>query len=360
MARSGRGRVLWLLNHKALMPFEVPMLHSLGLETYVPKIVPENPVEFRSCTVDHAFDAGLTLPAADLDALNRHSFYDQPWSTALRDLINSHFDIVITAVYPTPFIEAVKWFSGAIVARVFGLDREQSYSALLKRHFPAAHIESLKELQGRFWFGQGYAVLSEVEEPWLAERAVTLPVGLAGHFFGESRLHDRPDHRILVAFSHVAQVPYYRAAYTEFKRDFGSFPHIIVGPQSKPVDDPAVAGYVSDGRLRGLYRTCRVFYYHSHEARHLHYSPLEAMCHGLPVAYPNDGLLARLTGPCAGQFASVAEARGLIARLLDGDQPLHDRIVSDQSAFVHCLCPERLSNEWAHAIDRILGGVERR
>lgn len=353
------GRVLWLLNHQTLMPFEVSVLRSLGFEVYVPKIVPQDTVEFRSCRVDPSLDAELTLAKDDLDLLNGHSFYDQPWSAALREVIARSFDIVITAIYPVPLGEAMKWFPGPVVARVFGLARDHSYSGIFRSHFPAGNVDLLKRLGRRFWLGQGYAVLSEVEDPWIAERAITLPVGLADQFFTAASPSDRHDPRILLACSNIGRIGYYRAIYDEFKRDFGDLPHVIVGVQSDPVDDTAVTGYVSDEELRKLYRTCRVFYYHSHEPRHLHYSPLEAMCHGLPVVFPSDGLLARLAGRCAGQFSTLDEARRMIVRLLDGDVALHDTIVSQQSEFVRSLSRERLLPQWTDAIERILAGGDR-
>ena len=67
-------RLLWIVNHKTLMPAEVPILRSLGWEVFVPKVVPDHDPGFRSAAITWEYDAALGLPRTALAVLNRHNF----------------------------------------------------------------------------------------------------------------------------------------------------------------------------------------------------------------------------------------------------------------------------------------------
>ena len=53
--RNRNKRILWLLNHKTLMPYEVKLLLELGFEVFTPKITPTSPT-LRSCAIDITYD----------------------------------------------------------------------------------------------------------------------------------------------------------------------------------------------------------------------------------------------------------------------------------------------------------------
>jgi hypothetical protein len=71
--RTKNKRVLWLLNHKTLMPYEAKLLCDLGFEVFTPKVIPESS-SFRSNLVDYRYDASLSLPKRVLDRLNTFNF----------------------------------------------------------------------------------------------------------------------------------------------------------------------------------------------------------------------------------------------------------------------------------------------
>jgi hypothetical protein len=72
-------------------------------------------------------------------------------------------------------------------------------------------------------------------------------------------------------------------------------------------------------------------YYHSHEPRHVHYSPIEGAEIGIPVVLYSDNLVARMIGhPIAGAVESTEQARQMIISILEGDQDLVDTVRRDQ------------------------------
>src|ERR1700735_1159270 len=69
-------RLLWIVNHKTLLPAEVPIFRDLGYEVFIPKIIPTH-ASYRSGTVTYDYDLSLTIPRRDLEILNSHAFYGE-------------------------------------------------------------------------------------------------------------------------------------------------------------------------------------------------------------------------------------------------------------------------------------------
>ena len=124
-------RVLWILNHKTLLPAEVGILRSLGFAVFVPKIVPQG-WEYGNTFRRNDHDAGLFLERNHISILNSQNFYSDRWSIDVEDVINRNFEVLVTSVYKTPLIEAVSKFQGTVVARVFGRETPRSYTELFE------------------------------------------------------------------------------------------------------------------------------------------------------------------------------------------------------------------------------------
>ena len=84
-------RLLWIVNHKTLLPAEVPIFRDLGYEVFIPKIIPTH-ASYRSGTVTYDYNSSLSIPRRDLEILNSHAFYGEldlyrPWSPTVRSLL---------------------------------------------------------------------------------------------------------------------------------------------------------------------------------------------------------------------------------------------------------------------------------
>lgn len=322
-------RVLWLLNHRTLMPYEAPLIRRLGFEIYIPKVIPKT--NFRSAALDFSYDSSLSLPKSALDQLNNFNFYEDTWTPEIVTIVNRYFGSVFIIPHAQQVIEALKNFEGEVVFRAFGLDNGQSYRIVLESMYGPFALRMIKGMKERFWFGEGYDNLHECEDPVFKERSLYLPIGVPDSFYSNSEQWKGVEKKILFVCPHVVSNPYYAAIYAKFKRDFGDLPHVIVGAQDGPVSDPHVAGFVSDDELQRLYLECAVLYYPSTEMRHVHYSPIEASINGMPVVFFKDSLLDRLSrNSTKGRVSTIAEARALIERILAGDEKLISEIKTDQ------------------------------
>lgn len=328
MLRKSR-RILWLLNHKTLMPYEVPLIMNLGFEVFVPKNVPKT--NFRSAAVSFDYDKSLTIPKAVLNRLNKFDFYLSDWPPDIINLINRYFGTIFIIPYGRQVIEAVKHFDGEIVFRAFGLDNKRTYDGVLTDMYGRGFRYRLESVRDRFWFGEGYNHLHECETALFKERALFLPIGIPNSFFRNEGKWQGSLKKILFVAPNVVTDPYYGNVYQEFKKNFGDLPHVIVGQQDTTVDDPHMAGFVTDEELQNLYLDCAAFYYHSREPRHVHYSPVEAAINGMPIVYYEDSLLGRMCpNSVKGRVTSIGEAREVLQRILSGDTAFIAEIREDQ------------------------------
>ncbi|AND71051.1 hypothetical protein ATSB10_35970 [Dyella thiooxydans] len=344
--RAKNKRVLWLLNHKTLMPYEARLLCDLGFEVFTPKVIPESS-SFRSNLVDHRYDASLSLPRRVLDRLNAFNFYEDRWPDDIVALINRYFATAYVIPYGVQVREAVDKFEGQIMFRAFGLDNTKTYTEVLQVMHGPEILADLGELGERFWFAQGYEQLQECEVSLFANRAVTLPIGVPDSFWDTADSYTGTDKHILFVCPNCVTNPYYADVYRAFKRDFGDLPHYIIGAQDVPVDDPCVLGFVSDAELARLYRDCAVLYYHSTELRHVHYSPVEAAINGMPVVYFADSLLGRMTPEIThGRVDSLVEARRTVERILAGDEAFVAAVCADQRSLAYKFSDAYCRAEW--------------
>lgn len=342
-------RILWLLNHKTLMSYEVPLLRSLGFEVFTPKIIPDDVSTFRSGSVDYTADSDLTVPKDVLNALNSFNFYSDPWRHDITFFVNTYFGSVFTMPLTYPFQEVVTKFKGQIVLRAFGLQDDFSYDKVLRLQMGDQVYSWLEAVKDRFWFGKGYEQLDECETPFFKNRSVFLPLGLNESYWKHKNTWRGTDKRILFVCPNINDNNYYYAQiYKNFKASFGDLPHVIVGQQKNPVNDPYVLGHVSDEELIDLYKDCALLYYHSQEPRHVHYSPIEAAIIGTPIVFYKQNLLGRLLQKdIAGATQGISEARITVERLLQGDHELIAKIRSEQE-----IIPYYFSNNYCEMIWR--------
>jgi hypothetical protein len=344
-------RILWLLNHRTLMPYEAPLIRRLGFEIFIPKIIPKT--NFRSAAVDFSHDESLTVPAGVLKRLNQFNFYEEVWTPEIVTLVNRYFGTVFIIPHARQTLEAVRNFEGQIVFRAFGLDNEQSYRKVLENLHGPLVLRMIEGIKHRFWFGEGYDHLHECEPPMFEERSLFLPIGVPDSFFADSNKWNGKNKKILFVCPFVGSNPYYTEIYQRFKSSFGDLPHVIVGAQDVPVPDPHVVGFVSDEELRRLYLECAVLYYPSTEQRHVHYSPIEAAINGMPVVFFDNSLLSRMSrGATKGRVSTVAEARQIIERILADDANLIAEIREDQREIAYHFSDAYCSEMWKREMHR--------
>jgi glycosyltransferase involved in cell wall biosynthesis len=345
MREQGKLRAMWLLNHTAARKFEIPMLKSIGIEEiFLPKIIPPDH-DFRSASIDFSEDDGLSIPAKELAVLNATDWYREPgidaWSIA-----NRYFNVAFFILHRLELLSSIsKHFAGAAIWRVYGLDKSISYSRILDLTRNGNGWHDIRRMGDRFWFGEAYRHLHEIERPALQKRAIYFPAGLdetlqQGTWSGQRNI-------LFFVCPEIGSNPYYKKQYDEFRGNFSTFDYLIGGSQPIAVEDPNVLGWSSSEQHQRNMRELRVMFYQSTEPNHIHYHPFEAIQAGMPLVFMAGGLLDSIGGgTLPGRCLSLHEARDKIRRILGGDHLLIDAIRDTQGRLLESVRPAVCRPEW--------------
>ena len=323
-------RILWMVNHKTLLESEAQIISTLGYEIFIPKIVPDSR-RFRSGGVTFDFDDTLSLPKSVLRKLNKVDFFESKLSPSIVRLMNRYFDAVFVIPYGGTFGEVLRKFEGEIFFRAYGLEGTKRYENFLTDLYGLQILKEISNAGDKFWFAQGYLELAENEPAVLAERALTLPLGLPKRYWDLEGTHKSTSKKVLFVCPQIASNSFYKEIYDEFKEFIGDTPHVIFGVQEVRVDDPNVLGYITDSELYSEYQNSAVMYYPSKNPRHVHYSPIEASVIGLPIVFYEGSLLSRVAPEVKlGICQNAAEAKRMISEILENDDDFSAAIAADQ------------------------------
>ncbi|MDB4048719.1 hypothetical protein N9485_00775 [Luminiphilus sp.] len=348
-------RVMWLLNHSKARAFEVPQLLSTGIdEVFVPKIMPYDP-RFRSGSISWDYDAQLTISAQDLHLFNETNWY-APVDKSVWRRASECFDAIFCILHDKePLFTASKYFSGAILLRAYGLQKEQTYDQVLD--FLSEGSCNLRgqilSLGKRFFFAEAYGNLADVEPDYLKARRLFLPLGLPSE--GKDQVWIGNTEKVLVTYPDLEINAYYATEYGRFKKHFRQFPYDVAGRQDIQSSDGAVLGWVSADARERQFIDYRLSYYDSAEPRHIHYHPLEAILAGQPLVFRAGGLLDSLGGSISpGRCQTTRAAKKVIQRLLKGDDTLCRAIIREQKTVLDHLHPDSLRPAWQDSLATVL------
>ncbi len=352
MTRRPLRRLLWAVNHKALIPAELPILHGLGFKIFVPKVFPLS--GFRSGGTTWDYDDELEISKPALKLLNSHPFYTRSWSPTMRTIIAEHFDVAVVnfSIFTAPLREAVKHFPGPVIARAFGIVGNMSYADIIRTHDDAGLLTKIQALGDRFIFAQGYDNLAKQEPPALRDRAQTIVLPLPSEIFAHTETWTGKSDALIFLCPSIQAYGYPRDMYEAFLRDFGDLPYRIFGQQLEPIANPNVLPYLSDDELITLFIKAPVFVYPYLEERQVHYSPIEAMVIGTPVLYRRGSLLDSLAENQAhpGACSTPEEMRKKAQRLLKGDRAFAEEIRAGQPKIVSKFRVETARQQWSKAL----------
>lgn len=342
-------RILWLYNHVTLIKSEVPILRDLGYEVYIPKVIPFD----VSVAVDWEADQLLSIPGEAIDILNKVDFYDSAIPQNALDIMNEYFDIALFGVFVEPLKSLVCGYKGILLFHPFGLEDGMSYTKLLQHYAGTWLLKEIEKLGTRFWFGQSYENLYEIECEYFKKRSIDLPIGLKDITIQDDWTGKRK--KVLFVCPRIKISPYYEKIYKDFKKEFRNIPHSIGGAQPIPVEgDDSVLGFLPLKEFEELYPSHSVMFYHSTNKRHIHYHPFEGIKRGLPLIFMAGGLMDELGGKdLPGRCKTIAEAKRKCRRILNGDIRYADWIRKTQAVLLEPMSYEACKSKWEIAFQKI-------
>ncbi len=343
-------RILWILNHKTLMKFEVPLLRKLGYEVYIPKKPPFD----VSVSVDWESDKLLSIPQKDLDIINSIDFYEDTLTPKEADLINKYFHIAMFIHTPKTIESMVDWFKGVLVLRAYGrMEAEGSYTDVILSFLGLGYMKKIESLGFRFVFGESYRGLSKIECEFFRNHTLYMPIGLPDCKFEDKWTGEKK--KMLFICPRIRYSGLFEKTYKKFKEEFKDLPYSIGGVQPIEVqNDPNVLGFLPQKEYDLLYPSHSCLYYDSTEKNHITYPPLEAVKCGLPVIFMGGGLLDELGGKnLPGRCKNVHEAKKKIKKLISGDKILAKNIRNSQIILLEKFKLEYCLPIWEKAMKEI-------
>lgn len=342
-------RILWLYNHSTLMKSEVAILRDLGYEVYVPKVIPFD----VSVAVDWESDKLLTIPAEAIEILNKVDFYGASIPREAMNVMNQYFKMAIFGIFVEPLKSLALGYKGIMIFHPFGLEDGASYTKIIEHTAGIWLLKRLEQIGNRFWFGQSYENLMEIECDFFQKRTINLPIGML-----DTKIVDKwhgSAKKILFVCPRIRINSYYEKIYKQFKEDFKGLPYSIGGAQPIPVEgDKTILGFLPQKEYEDLYPSHSVMYYHSTNKRHVHYHPFEAVKCGLPLVYMAGGLIDELGGrDLPGRCKTIKEAKDKCRRIIKGDKRLAEKIRSTQGVLLEMMSYDYCKNEWAKALQII-------
>lgn len=354
---SKRGRCLWLMNHRTLRAFEVPMLIDMGFEVFCPKSFPYDEGNL-SADITYEYDETLTIPDSDLEHLNEQNFYDVV-SRETMEILNKYFDVVFIGFFPKQLKMIVEGFQGVVIMQPFGLSNGLTYTQVIADTLGINFMDKIESLQDRFIFGQAYENIADIECRILKNRAMYLPLGLKNAYVNDE--WEGGDKRILFVCPRINTSPYFKKIYTDFKNNFKEYDYLIGGAQPIEVrNDAKVAGFIPNDQYAYNMKHLNVMFYHSREERHVHYHPFEAIKCGMPLIFMSGGILDSLGGDkLPGRCKTIKEAKNKINRIMSGDKAFIRKVKSSQGVLLKRFTNEYCYEMWNQNLDYIQAQIEK-
>lgn len=373
-------RVFLGVNHIVATDAEARCLIDLGFEVFVPKKISEKLVVGTLSVVQtYEYDATLTIPQKDLEYLNNYNFYDAPPTKEIIKIVNLYFDTMFFNAMSVGLFYWGQVFKGKIIQRGYGhledLSYEESFLYVPKIPFFNPFMEFLyiglkivqkiirrSPLPGtiylsrpiftywvnrkRFFLGAAYPKIIPHESNFLKSRSVFLPLGVPQKIWDRQNTWRGGQPRIMFFCANMEH-PYYRNVLASFISNIGDLPHSIFGRQKIDASNPNIKGFLSQEEMDKALCTYACMFYHSREPRHLHYHPIEAIIHGMPLIFMAGGVLEQFGGSeQPGMAQDFAEAREKLRRILDGDVVFIEQIRSQQIKIIENLKYERIISIW--------------
>lgn len=326
--------ILYLLNHKTLTDFEVPLLVKKGYGVYLPKkynsLAKENSINYATVSF---YDNFLHIQPNVIIELNSIDWFSNVLlSPHIITLINENFKcIFITLLTKAPLLnQLIAQFTGTIYYRFFGLDGNKSYYGLINGHVSpkVKYIFSYPEI----YHFEKIKFFNDLN-------SYIIPLGLSNSKIEQlHNTYNRTRDDVAFVCSRISKCPYYGGIYKRFIANFKDIKYIIYGKDNEAVtNDKCIVNNLPDDTFYTSIAECSCIYYHAIEPRHLHYHPLEAIVIGIPIIFHRESLLSSYLHESVGKCDSIEEAILKIKRIVSNDKLFIEALLREQNKAYHKL-----------------------
>lgn len=335
--------ILYLLNHKTLTDFEVPILIRNNYGVYITKkyysLDNTNSIAMESI---YKYDTSLiNITRADYNFLNNIDFFDSNNiinNDKLINILNNNFNIFFITLLSYDIVEYLsKHFTGTIYFRFFGLESDYSY---YDRMINIGIIpENRRNVKYIFSYNEIIHFENTKNSFFTHNNSYFIPLGLPNNIFIQYENTYNTifnDNKFVFICSKINICPYYTNVYNNFNKLFNNteLTFKILGKNNENIEriDNRILNNLSDDVYYKEISNSLAMYYHSKEERHLHYHPLEAIIIGIPIIFHSESLLSTYLKESPGRCFSDLEAIDKLLQIKNGDILFKNSIINYQNS----------------------------
>lgn len=328
--------ILYLLCHKRLTDYEVPILIKKGYPCFIPKNFNGLDMNLNSLSTGmELYDNFLDIPASDIKILNSIEWFNPKYEILdiHIELIQKHFHcIFITLLHDVRFIRKIR-FKRPFYLRLFGREYNHTYMNMIRPWISECDLRLIFSYQEIINFEK-----EKFPKEYTEVKHYYVPLGLSNTIVSQILDTYNPViDKVVFVCAKIKSCKYYTIIYDNFKTLFKDIPYTILGHQNDGVKDDTVKINISDSEFYNYMSKHICMYYHGVEPRHLHYHPLEAVIIGIPVIFYRKSLLNSYLKDSPGCCDTPGQAISLVKRLLSGDTDLCKSIIHAQN-----MCRDKL------------------
>ena len=330
--------VLYLLNHKTLTDFEVPILIKRGFGVYIPKVLNSiNKYEHSFSPPSTLYDESLKMSAKDYLYLNKINFFcEHPFhDEKLMYILNNNFSSIITTLITK--LDDLKYllnnYKGVVYLRIFGNDASYSYYTNYLKGNEEIFSKNIKFL---FCFKEIIKFENTIHSYFNSNNSLYVPSGLPDYFFSRyENTYRTTSNSCVFVCSKINLCSYYTNVYNTFNKTIQdkNLDFIILGKNNEHAckTDNRIKNNLPDEEYFREMSTCIAMYYDSKEPRHLHYHPIEAIIIGLPLIFHTESVLTSFFPISPGKCNTDEEVIEKLSKLRNGDILFKNSIIEYQN-----------------------------
>jgi hypothetical protein len=326
-----QNNIFYLLCHKTLTEFELPILIEKGCGVFLPKISKSFNIFDSVYTNNYKYDYSLQN-INQLDKLNNIDWFDnnQCISEEIMHIINNNFKYIFitTRTQGNILQQLFSKFKGIIYYRFFGLSNNMSYK-------PYILNDTSENIKYIFSYTEIYNYeisLKSNNNFFNLKNSYIIPLGVPDYILKYENTYKNSNNKICFVCSKINICPYYTNVYNTFITDIGiKYSYILLGKNNINLNDKNLKDNLNDDEYYKTISECKMIYYHSKEKMHLHYHPLEAIIIGIPIIFYEDSLLNSYLFASPGKCKTINEAHLKIYRILNNDLEFINEIIFEQN-----------------------------
>lgn len=321
--------ILYILGHKTLTDFEVPILIKKGYGVLVAKKFDSISTENNTVVSDpFKYDDFLNLDINIINNMNDIDWYNNNEfiSDDIINMLNKYFKIIfVTLLTNGKLLEQLtKNFKGMIYYRFFGRESNHRYNFANISH-NIKYIFSYNEI---FEFEKSF------DNFFTSNNSHVVPLGLSNNFICKWKNKYNPIiNKICFICCKINLCSYYTNIYNEFTNKFKNYDYLVIGKNNK-IKQNNILNDLDDYNFYKKISECKLMYYHSQEERHLHYHPIEGIIIGIPIIFYEKSILSKFLKHSEGKCSDINEVYDKINRILMNDSSFINKIIEEQNKII--------------------------